>query len=76
MKKEDKVNYKIDSDVLKNYVKAVNSIKEPMCQIKEQLNQQLKPMQEELKSIDAMSNVINELLAKYPNEQAKYLQTL
>lgn len=71
MKKEDKVNYKIDSDVLKNYVKAVNSIKEPMCQIKEQLNQQLKPMQEELKSIDAMSNVINELLAKYPNEQAK-----
>lgn len=71
MKKEDKVNYKIDSDVLKNYVKAVNSIKEPMCQIKEQLNQQLKPMQEELKSIDAMSNVIKELLAKYPNEQAK-----
>ena len=71
MKKEDKVNYKIDSDVLKNYVKAVNSIKEPMCQIKEQLNRQLKPMQEELKSIDAMSNVINELLAKYPNEQAK-----
>ena len=71
MKKEDKVNYKIDSDVLKNYVKAVNSIKEPMCQIKEQLNQQLKPMQEELKSIDAMSNVINELLAKYPNGQAK-----
>ena len=71
MKKEDKVNYKIDSDVLKNYVKVVNSIKEPMCQIKEQLNQQLKPMQEELKSIDAMFNVIKELLAKYPNEQAK-----
>ena len=76
MKKEDKVNYKIDSDVLKNYVKAVNSIKEPMCQIKEQLNQQLKPMQEELKSIDAMSNVINELLAKYPNEQAKIFKDI
>ena len=71
MKKEDKVNYKIDDDVLKNYVKTVNSIKEPMCQIKEQLNQQLKPMQEELKSIDAMSNIIKELLARYPNEQAK-----
>ncbi len=71
MKKDDKVNYKIDSDVLKNYVKAVNSIKEPMRQIKEQLNQQLEPMQEELRSIDAMSNVIKELLAKYPSEQAK-----
>lgn len=71
MKKDDKVNYKIDDDVLKNYVKAVNSIKEPMRQIKEQLNQQSKPMQEELKSIDAMSNIIKELLAKYPNEQAK-----
>ena len=71
MKKDDKVNYKIDSDVLKNYVKAVNSIKEPMRQIKEQLNPQLEPMQEELRSIDAMSNVIKELLAKYPSEQAK-----
>ena len=81
MKKEEKINYKIDSDVLKNYVEAINSIKEPMSQIKEQLNQlkmpmkelskSLKPFQEELKSINTMSNVIKELSIKYPNEQTK-----
>ncbi len=73
MKKEEQINYKIDSDVLKNYVEAINSIKEPMSQIKKQLNQLTKPMQEELKSINAMSNVIKELSIKYPNEQAKIL---
>lgn len=46
MKKEEKINYKIDSDVLKNYVEAINSIKEPMSRIKDQLNQLSKPMQE------------------------------
>ena len=51
MKKEEKVSYKIDSDVLKNYVEAINSIKEPMSQIKEQLNQLVKPMQELSKSL-------------------------
>lgn len=45
MKKEEKVNYKIDSEVLKNYVEAINSIKEPMSKIKEELNQLSKPMQ-------------------------------
>ena len=87
MKKEEKINYKIDSNVLKNYVNAINSIKAPMNQIKEQLNQlsklmkelsnsineSMKPIQEELKSINTMSNVIKELLIKYPNEQAKIL---
>ena len=46
MKKEEKINYKIDSDVLKNYVEAINSIKEPMSQIKDQLNQITMPMKE------------------------------
>lgn len=73
MKKEEKINYKIDSDVLKNYVEAINSIKEPMSQIKDQLNQLSKPMQEELKSISTMSNAIKELSIKYPNEQSKIL---
>lgn len=87
MKKEEKINYKIDSNVLKNYVEAINSIKAPMNQIKEQLdqlskpmkelnnsiNESLKPIQEELKSINTMSNVIKELSIKYPNEQAKIL---
>ena len=83
MKKEEKINYKIDRNVLKNYVEAINSIKEPMNQIKEQLDQlskpmkelsnSIKPIREELKSINTMSNVIKELLIKYPNEQAKIL---
>ena len=80
MKKEEKISYKIDSDVLKNYVEAINSIKEPMIQIKEQLNQLIKPVQdlsesiqEELKSIYTMSDVIKKLSIKYPNEQAKIL---
>lgn len=87
MKKEEKINYKIDSNVLKNYVNAINSIKAPMNQIKKQLdqlskpmkemsnliNESMKPIQEELKSINTMSNVIKELLIKFPNEQAKIL---
>ena len=52
MKKEEKLNYKIDSDVLKNYVEAINSIKEPMSRIKDQLNQLSKPMQELSKSLN------------------------
>ena len=71
MKKEEKVSYKIDSDVLKNYVEAINSTKEPMSQIKKQLNESFKPIQEELKSINTMSNVIKELSIKNPGEQAK-----
>ena len=83
MKKEEKINYKIDSNVLKNYVEAINSIKAPMNQIKEQLDQlskpmkelsiSLKPIREELKSINTMSNVIKELSIKYPTEKAKIL---
>ena len=83
MKKEEKINYKIDNDVLKNYVEAINSIKTPMNQIKEQLDQlskpmkelsnSIKPIREKLKNINTMSNVIKELSIKYPNEQAKIL---
>lgn len=87
MKKNEKSNYKIDSNVLKNYVNAINSIKAPMNQIKKQLdqlskpmkemsnsiNESMKPIQEELKIINTMSSAIKELLIKYPNEQAKIL---
>ena len=87
MKKEEKINYKIDSNVLKNYVNAINLIKAPMNQIKKQLdqlskpmkemsnliNESMKPIQEELKSINTMSNVIKELSIKFPNEHAKIL---
>ena len=87
MEKDEKINYKIDSNVLKNYVKAINSITAPMNQIKEQLdqlskpmkemsnliNESMKPIQEELKSINTMSNVIKKLSVKFPNKQAKIL---
>lgn len=52
MKKEEKINYKIESDVLKNYVEAINSIKEPMRQIKDKLHQLAMPMQELDKSFN------------------------
>lgn len=71
MKKEEKINYKIDNNILKKYVETINSIKEPMSQIKEQLNKPLKKMQEQLKNINTMSNAIKELSIKYPNEQSK-----
>ena len=71
MRKKDVISYKIDTSVLKNYVESINSITEPMIQIKAQLNQLTKPMQKELKSINTMFNVIKELSIKYPNNQAK-----
>lgn len=76
MRKEDVISYRIDTSVLKNYVESINSITEPMIQIKAQLNQLTKPMQKELKSINNMSNVIKKLLIKYPNDKQKYLQIL
>ncbi len=71
MKNEGKINYKINSNVLKNYVETINSIKEPMNQIKKQLNQLSKPMKEELNNINTMSKAIKELTIKFPNEQSK-----
>ena len=37
------------------------------------INESMKPIQEELKNINTMSNVIKELSIKFPNEQAKIL---
>ena len=50
MKENKKMKYKIDNDVLKNYVKAINSIKEPISQIKNQLNKSSKSVSKQLKS--------------------------
>ncbi len=68
MKKEDKINYNVDSVILKNYVETINSIKDPMNQIKSQL---LKSKHKQLNSINEMSNAIKKLIIKYPNEQSK-----
>ncbi|MDD7132116.1 MAG: hypothetical protein PUH84_03245 [Firmicutes bacterium] len=78
---EININYKIDNDILKKYVKAINSIDKPMNQIKKQLNQMTKQKQkiskpfkntnEQLKNIKTMSDTIKNISAKFPNEQGK-----
>ena len=74
MKKEEKINFKIDNDIIKNYVKAINSIKAPINQIKEQLNQISKQVQEvgkTLEPIKVMSEQLKMQTIKFPNEQYK-----
>lgn len=78
---EININYKIDNDILKKYVKAINSIDKPMNQLKKQLNQMTKQKQkiskpfkntnEQLKNIKTMSDTIKNISAKFPNEQGK-----
>lgn len=63
MRKEEKIDFKINKNILKDYVEAINSIKEPMRQIKEQLNQISKPMQE-------LSKPLNEFVK--PAAEANY----
>lgn len=41
----DKIEYSIDSSIIKKYVDSINSIKLPMCKIKEQLSAVSKSMQ-------------------------------
>ncbi len=65
MKIEEKINYKINSDVLKNYVDAINSIKEPMSQIKKQLNLISKLTQENEKRTELMKPGIETNKAVY-----------
>ena len=47
--------YKIDSDIVKNYVDAINSITEPMSQIKAQIKDLSEPLKQ-------FSNTINETM--------------
>ena len=78
---EININYKIDNDILKKYVKAINSIDKPMNQIKKQLNQMTKQKQkvsksfkntnEQLKNIKTMSDTIKNISAKFPSKQGK-----
>lgn len=78
---EININYKIDNDILKKYVKAINSIDKPMNHIRKQLNHMTKQKQkisksfkntnEQLKNITTMSDTIKNISAKFPNEQGK-----
>ena len=75
MKKNIEKKYKIDFNVVKNYVDAINSIKEPMSQIREQIkadvSQTSKTMQPIYDSINQMQEAIKKLSITYPNEQSK-----
>ena len=76
--------YNIDSNIVKNYVDAINSMTEPMSQIRAQIkdlsepikqfsnaiNDTVKPVKESTKQ---MSEEIKKLLIKYPNEKSKIL---
>jgi len=79
MSKEN--NYKIDNDILKKYVYTVNSIDEPINNIKKQLNKMynsnekvnnnLINKKEGIKCIFDMINSVNELISKNHNEKGK-----
>ena len=68
---KNKIIYKINNDVIKNYVETINSMTEPMNKIKKQLNKTSESMQGHLKSIIDMSNAIKELLIKHPKEHTE-----
>ncbi len=64
--------YKIDSDIVKNYVDAINSITEPMSQIKAQIKDLSEPLKQ-------FSNTINETMKpvkEATNQVSKTLQPI
>jgi predicted transcriptional regulator of viral defense system len=70
MKKNTENKYKIKIEIIKNYVDAINSMSEPMCQIKAKINMG-KPLTNQLNSIKEMSLSIKKLCDKYSNEKEK-----
>ena len=71
MKHEEKIDYKIDDNVLKKYVETINSLKEPISRIKRQLNESFESNKEQLRSINYMSDAIRKYATEYPYEHAK-----
>lgn len=72
--KKDEINFKIDNDIIKNYVESLNSMKLPMKKIKEKLNQISKPvkeMEKALEPIKMMNEQLKKQIIKIPNEQYK-----
>lgn len=65
---QNNIKYKIDQNILNNYINTINSIKEPMNKIKEQLNQ---IPNKKLNNIIELSNKIKTFSKENPNEQAK-----
>ena len=58
---------------MKELSKSLNESIKSIIKASKDASKSLKPIQEELKSINTMSNVIKELSIKYPNKQAKIL---
>lgn len=75
MKEKQEINYKIDINVLKNYIETINSTKETMIKIKEQLNkiekEKTNKISKELNSIFTMISSIKDLLTRYPHDKNK-----
>lgn len=71
MKKEEKINYKIDREILKNFVETINSTTEPMSKIKNQLNHSSEKSTEPIKWIHSMTIETKALSKKYPKEHSK-----
>ena len=85
MKKENGIKYRVDSNVLNNYVETMRSIKIPIGQIKDQLkyipslierqsrvfNESLIKNQVYLEQIFAFENDVKELTLKYPNDKSR-----
>ena len=71
MRKDDHIKYKIDNDMLLNYVEDIKSITEPMQQIKIFLENSQEESEEKFKGINKLSKKIEELIVKYPTERSK-----
>lgn len=77
MIKKTEEKYKLDSNIVKNYVDTINSMTEPMNQIREQIkvneNQIPKTIRPIYDSIIQMRGEIKKMLNTYPNEQLRVL---
>lgn len=74
MEKREKIQIKIDKNVLVNYVQAMNSLKEPISKIESQITYYSKSKMldsEPLKSIYLMVETVQQLSSQYINERSK-----
>ena len=69
MKKNIEEKYKVDPNIVKNYVDAINSITEPMSQIIVQLKQ-ISKLEQELNKIESMKPVVESSKATYKSLEA------
>ena len=69
MKKNIEEKYRVDPNIVKNYVDAINSITEPMSQIIVQLKQ-ISKLEQELNKIESMKPVVESSKATYKSLEA------